>query len=128
MTEYKLVVGARGAGKSALTIQLIQNHFVDEYHPTLEDSHRKQVVIDGEMCLPGILDTSFKGQILRGHPLVQGADRTQDLARSYGIPYVETSAKKCQGVEDAFSKLVRKSRQHKARGGLGCLSCRCLLS
>ena len=38
MTEYKLVVGARGAGKSALTIQLIQNHFVDEYHPTIEVS------------------------------------------------------------------------------------------
>lgn len=30
MTEYKLVVvGAGGVGKSALTIQLIQNHFVD---------------------------------------------------------------------------------------------------
>ena len=35
-------------GKSALTIQLIQNHFVDEYDPTIEDSYRKQVVIDGE--------------------------------------------------------------------------------
>src|SRR4029434_3948448 len=31
MTEYKLVVvGAGGVGKSALTIQLIQTHFVDE--------------------------------------------------------------------------------------------------
>lgn len=37
MTEYKLVVvGAGGVGKSALTIQLIQNHFVDEYDPTIE--------------------------------------------------------------------------------------------
>jgi small GTP-binding protein len=46
MTEYKLVVvGAGGVGKSALTIQLIQNHFVDEYDPTIEDSYRKQVVI-----------------------------------------------------------------------------------
>jgi len=36
MTEYKLVVvGAGGVGKSALTIQLIQNHFVDEYDPTI---------------------------------------------------------------------------------------------
>ena len=44
MTEYKLVVvGAGGVGKSALTIQLIQNHFVDEYDPTIEDSYRKQV-------------------------------------------------------------------------------------
>lgn len=55
MTEYKLVigysaflslltlshysVGGGGVGKSALTIQLIQNHFVDEYDPTIEDSY-----------------------------------------------------------------------------------------
>lgn len=46
MTEYKLVVvGAGGVGKSALTIQLIQNHFVDEYDPTIEDSYRKQVSV-----------------------------------------------------------------------------------
>ena len=45
-------------GKSALTIQLIQNHFVDEYDPTIEDSYRKQVVIDGETCLLNILDTA----------------------------------------------------------------------
>jgi GTPase KRas protein len=59
MTEYKLVVvGSGGVGKSALTIQLIQNHFVDEYDPTIEDSYRKQVVIDGETCLLDILDTA----------------------------------------------------------------------
>lgn len=51
MTEYKLVVvGAGGVGKSALTIQLIQNHFVDEYDPTIEDSYRKQVVIGKSDC------------------------------------------------------------------------------
>lgn len=59
MTEYKLVVvGGGGVGKSALTIQLIQNHFVDEYDPTIEDSYRKQVVIDEETCLLDILDTA----------------------------------------------------------------------
>ena len=32
MTEYKLVVvGGGGVGKSALTIQLINHHFMDEY-------------------------------------------------------------------------------------------------
>lgn len=35
--EYKIVVvGGGGVGKSALTIQLIQSHFVDEYDPTIE--------------------------------------------------------------------------------------------
>lgn len=37
LREYKLVVvGGGGVGKSALTIQLIQSHFVDEYDPTIE--------------------------------------------------------------------------------------------
>uniref|UniRef100_A0A1I7ZEQ6 small monomeric GTPase n=1 Tax=Steinernema glaseri TaxID=37863 RepID=A0A1I7ZEQ6_9BILA len=59
MTEYKLVVvGDGGVGKSALTIQLIQNHFVEEYDPTIEDSYRKQVLVDGETCLLDILDTA----------------------------------------------------------------------
>ena len=41
MTEYKLVVvGAGGVGKSALTIQLIQNHFVDEYDMLLTIQQR----------------------------------------------------------------------------------------
>ncbi|XP_047679566.1 GTPase HRas isoform X3 [Prionailurus viverrinus] len=170
MTEYKLVVvGAGGVGKSALTIQLIQNHFVDEYDPTIEDSYRKQVVIDGETCLLDILDTAgqeeysaMRDQYMRtgegflcvfainntksfedihqyrswmqlclqpvtgSHLLpcreqikrVKDSDdvpmvlvgnkcdlaartvesrQAQDLARSYGIPYIETSAKTRQG-------------------------------
>ena len=32
--------------------------FIDEYDPTIEDSYRKQVVIDGETCLLDILDTA----------------------------------------------------------------------
>ena len=55
-------------GKSALTIQLIQSHFVDEYDPTIEgtpnlnsvdtDSYRKQCVIDDEVALLDVLDTA----------------------------------------------------------------------
>ena len=31
---------------------------MDEYDPTIEDSYRKQVVIDGETCLLDIIDTA----------------------------------------------------------------------
>lgn len=57
--EYKLVVvGGGGVGKSALTIQLVHSHFVDEYDPTIEDSYRKQVVIDDRVTILDILDTA----------------------------------------------------------------------
>eukprot|EP00158_Paraphelidium_tribonemae_P001931 Partr_v1_DN24968_c0_g1_i2_m45465 putative related RAS viral (r-ras) oncogene homolog len=59
MKEYKLVVvGGGGVGKSALTIQFIQSHFVDEYDPTIEDSYRKQCVVDDEVALLDVLDTA----------------------------------------------------------------------
>uniref|UniRef100_A0A803YHD6 HRas proto-oncogene, GTPase n=1 Tax=Meleagris gallopavo TaxID=9103 RepID=A0A803YHD6_MELGA len=61
--------------------------------------------------------------------------QAQDLARSYGIPYIETSAKTRQGVEDAFYTLVREIRQHKLRklnppdeSGPGCMNCKCVIS
>lgn len=170
MTEYKLVVvGAGGVGKSALTIQLIQNHFVDEYDPTIEDSYRKQVVIDGETCLLDILDTAgqeeysamrdqymrtgegfllvfavnsaksfedigtYREQIKRVKdaeevPMVLVGNKcdlqawavdmnqARDVAKQYGVPFVETSAKTRMGVDDAFYTLVREIRKDKERG------------
>jgi len=45
-------------GKSALTIRLVTDNFLDEYDPTIEDSYRKQVMIDDETALLDILDTA----------------------------------------------------------------------
>eukprot|EP00800_Vazella_pourtalesii_P022161 TRINITY_DN854_c0_g1_i3.p1 TRINITY_DN854_c0_g1~~TRINITY_DN854_c0_g1_i3.p1 ORF type:complete len:193 (-),score=53.68 TRINITY_DN854_c0_g1_i3:110-688(-) len=57
--EYKLVVvGGGGVGKSALTIQFIQSQFVEDYDPTIEDSYRKNGVIDDEVAILDILDTA----------------------------------------------------------------------
>jgi len=59
LREYKLVlVGGGGVGKSALTVRFIQGHFVIEYDPTIEDSYRKQVIIDDEVALVDVLDTA----------------------------------------------------------------------
>jgi len=59
MVLYRLVVlGDGGVGKTALTIQLCLNHFVETYDPTIEDSYRKQVVIDEESCILEVLDTA----------------------------------------------------------------------
>ena len=46
--EYKMVImGSGGVGKSAICLQYVQGHFVNEYDPTIEDSYRKQCVIHG---------------------------------------------------------------------------------
>ena len=52
LREYKLVVvGGGGVGKSCLTIQLIQSHFVDEYDPTIEGA-QPSPTMPFPACLP----------------------------------------------------------------------------
>ncbi|XP_011406028.1 PREDICTED: ras-related protein Rap-1b-like isoform X2 [Amphimedon queenslandica] len=59
MHEYKIVIlGPGGVGKSALTVQYVQGIFVEKYDPTIEDSYRKQVQVDGQHCMVEILDTA----------------------------------------------------------------------
>lgn len=56
---YKIVVlGDGGVGKTSLTIQLCLDQFVETYDPTIEDSYRKQLVLDDEACVFEILDTA----------------------------------------------------------------------
>jgi len=65
MREYKIVVlGSGGVGKSALTVQFVQEIFVEKYDPTIEDSYRKQVEVDGQQCMLEILDTAGTVSIL----------------------------------------------------------------
>lgn len=41
--------------KSCLTAQFVQNVWIESYDPTIEDSYRKQINVDGEwhICLWG---------------------------------------------------------------------------
>ncbi|KAG0170315.1 Ras GTPase [Apophysomyces sp. BC1034] len=166
LREYKIViVGGGGVGKSALTIQFIQSQFVDEYDPTIEDSYRKQCVIDDETALLDVLDTAgqeeysamreqymrngegfvlvysinyhhsfeeiqtFYEQIRRvkdrdvfpivlvGNKCDLENDRRvsyqegKELAKKYGCPFHETSAKQRIKVDDAFYEVVREIRR-----------------
>lgn len=53
-----VLTGIGGVGKSALTITFVSNVWVPEYDPTIEDSHRKQVLIDEQASMLDILDTA----------------------------------------------------------------------
>ena len=41
-----MVLGGGGVGKSALTIRLVNDNFLEEYDPTIEDSYRKNATMD----------------------------------------------------------------------------------
>jgi len=57
--QFKVVVlGSGGVGKSAITVQFVQGVFVEKYDPTIEDSYRKNVEVDGVQYLLEILDTA----------------------------------------------------------------------
>eukprot|EP01121_Diplochlamys_sp_Union-15-3_P016844 TRINITY_DN580_c0_g1_i1.p1 TRINITY_DN580_c0_g1~~TRINITY_DN580_c0_g1_i1.p1 ORF type:complete len:200 (-),score=24.47 TRINITY_DN580_c0_g1_i1:83-682(-) len=164
--KYKLViVGDGGVGKSCLTIQFCQNHFVTEYDPTIENMYRKQVSIEGEPCVLEILDTAgqeeysamrdqyirsgqgflivysianrrsfeelgeFREAVLRvkdaqSFPMIIVGNKCdleaqrevstlegQELAKSYGCPFVESSAKTRVRVDDCFFELVKEVRR-----------------
>ena len=49
------------------------------------------------------------------------------LAQNYGIPYIETSAKTRQGVDDAFYTLVREIRRFVSIISIQCLVPSCTL-
>ena len=156
------MLGSPGAGKSSLTVRFIQGHFIDEYDPTIEDSYRKQIVVDGEIVLTEILDTaggedlSFKrGYVTAAHgfmmtysitssesfaevkkfhddvlkiregvtcafllvgnksDLAEGrvvsTEEGEALAREWGCPFMETSAKTGQNCDAAYIQLLRSA-------------------
>merc|ERR1712137_569419 len=56
---YKVdMLGGGGVGKSAITIQFVQNTFVSEYDPTIENSYRRQFTLQEEEIMLDILDTA----------------------------------------------------------------------
>ncbi|KAI5950879.1 RSR1 [Candida jiufengensis] len=63
MRDYKVVVlGAGGVGKSSITVQFVQGVYIESYDPTIEDSYRKQIEVDGRACDLEILDTAGVAQ------------------------------------------------------------------
>lgn len=102
LREYKLVVvGGGGVGKSALTIQFIQSHFVDEYDPTIEDSYRKQCIIDEEVALLDVLDTAGQEEY--------GAMREQYMRTGEGflLVYSITSRSSFEEVSTFHQQILR---------------------
>ncbi|EHA23951.1 hypothetical protein ASPNIDRAFT_127720, partial [Aspergillus niger ATCC 1015] len=61
-----------GVGKSCLTAQFVQNVWIESYDPTIEDSYRKQIDVDGRQCILEILDTAGTEQFSKELYMKQG--------------------------------------------------------
>ncbi|ORY02325.1 ras-2 [Basidiobolus meristosporus CBS 931.73] len=52
------VLGFRAVGKSSLTIQFVENHFVDSYYPTIENTFSKVLKYKGQEFTIEVIDTA----------------------------------------------------------------------
>lgn len=101
MREYKLVVlGSGGVGKSALTVQFVQGIFVEKYDPTIEDSYRKQVEVDGSQCMLEILDTAGTEQFTAMRDLYM--KNGQGFALVYSIT-AQSTFNELQAIRDQIT-------------------------
>ncbi|VUZ47659.1 unnamed protein product [Hymenolepis diminuta] len=102
MREYKLVVlGSGGVGKSALTVQFVQSIFVEKYDPTIEDSYRKQIEVDGQQCMLEILDTAGTEQFTAMRDLYM--KNGQGFVLCYSI----TSQSTFNDLADLYEQILR---------------------
>lgn len=100
--EYKIVVcGGGGVGKSALTIQFIQKCFVEEYDPTIEDSYRKQCMVDEKTSLIDILDTAGQEE----YSAMQ--DQYMRSGEGFMLVYSITSRQSFDNLDTIYQKLCR---------------------
>ena len=99
---YKLVVvGEGGVGKSALTIQFVQKHFVTDYDPTIEDSYSRHCEVDGKLCNLDVLDTAGQEEF--------SAMREQYMRKGDGflIVYSVTDVASFESISNFVTQILR---------------------
>ncbi|CAO3701481.1 unnamed protein product [Rhizopus microsporus] len=117
MREYKLVVlGSGGVGKSALTVQFVQSIFVEKYDPTIEDSYRKQVEVDGHQCMLEILDTAGTEQFTAMRDLYM------KNGQGFVLVFSITSQVTLTDLDEIREQIIRVKGSDNVRSSFICLS------
>eukprot|EP00127_Corallochytrium_limacisporum_P000109 Clim_evm16s4 gene=Clim_evmTU16s4 len=102
MRECKVVVvGSGGVGKSCVTIQFLKKKFAEYYDPTIEESYRKQVTLDGKEFSLEIVDTAGQEEFAS----------FRDSSFQYGDGFLLvlsiTSISSFKELQDLYGKVMR---------------------
>ncbi|KAL9591194.1 MAG: hypothetical protein Q9203_000066 [Teloschistes exilis] len=67
-TPWSMILTSRCAGKSSLTVQFVEGHFVESYYPTIENTFSRLIKCGGQEFATEIVDTA--GQV-SAHPTTE---------------------------------------------------------
>ena len=102
MPEISIVVLGSGAvGKSCITIQYIQGHFVERYDSTIEDIYRKPCSVDGDPATLTIVDTAGQDAF---SAMRENYMRT---GQAFVLVFSITDSESLQRLKLIFTQLVR---------------------
>eukprot|EP01089_Gocevia_fonbrunei_P011163 TRINITY_DN2428_c0_g1_i1.p1 TRINITY_DN2428_c0_g1~~TRINITY_DN2428_c0_g1_i1.p1 ORF type:complete len:195 (-),score=30.46 TRINITY_DN2428_c0_g1_i1:86-670(-) len=98
--EYRItVIGPGGAGKSAITIMFLQGTFLSKYDPTIEDSYRHIIEVDGTSCTLDIMDTAGQEEFAALR------DTYMKTGEGFLLVYSITSASSFRMIELFFNRV-----------------------
>lgn len=94
------IMGYRSVGKSSLTIQFVENQFVDSYDPTIENTFHKTVKLKGQEYNLKLVDTAGQDEYS-----IFPQSYSMDI-HGYVLVYSINSAKSFEVVRALYEKLL----------------------
>lgn len=102
MTDIKIcVVGSGGVGKSCITIRFLKEKFAEYYDPTIEESYRKQVTVDGKDFDLEIVDTAGQEEF------ASFRDSSLDYGDGFLLVYGINSSVSWEELQELRNKILR---------------------
>jgi len=94
------VLGSRSVGKSSLVVQFIENHFIESYYPTIENTFSKSIKYNNVEYECDIIDTAGQDEftILNSKHAIG--------IHGYVLVYSVTSRKSFDMVQVVYDKII----------------------
>ncbi|KAL8745675.1 MAG: hypothetical protein Q9190_002215 [Brigantiaea leucoxantha] len=112
------IVGSRAVGKSSLTVQFVDGHFVESYYPTIENTFSRTIKVHGQEFATEIVDTAGQGadsvplvivgnkSDLKSEQRQVALDDGKKLSEEFKCGFTEASARLNINVAHAFEQMI----------------------